>query len=130
MGESPTDSHFINEEFSLLNKCSSKTKTMTTAAGFFKNVQPILLSGVMKDWERSNERFPRKCSVIHDAKDSTALPQLTNDIIHSPVHYFKGDLIFLFCSAIGEMIELHNWLYWYLDDGSIEFNYFPFINSW
>merc|ERR1712071_660848 len=27
MGESPTDSHFINEEFSLLNKCSSKTKT-------------------------------------------------------------------------------------------------------
>jgi len=92
MGESPADSHFINEEFSLLNKCSSKTKTMTTAAGFFKNVQPILLSGVMKDWERSNERFPRKCSVIHDAKDSTALPQLTNDIIHSPVHYFKDEL--------------------------------------
>jgi len=90
--ESSNDSHFINEEFSLLNNCSSKTKTMTTAAGFFKNIQPTLLSGAIKDRERRDERFPRKCSAIHDAKDSTAFPQLANDIIHSTVHYFKDEL--------------------------------------
>jgi len=70
------------------------------AASLFKNVQPIFLSGVMKDWERNNERFPRKCSAIHDAKESVALPQLTNDIIHSPIHFFKGNSTFqypLFC---------------------------------
>ena len=99
--ESSNDSHFINEEFSLLNNCSSKTKTMTTAAGFFKNIQPTLLSGAIKDRERRDERFPRKCSAIHDAKDSTAFPQLANDIIHSTVHYFKGDLIYQLCLEVG-----------------------------
>lgn len=97
IGKSPTESHFINEDFSPLNKCS-KTKAATMASGLFKNVQPILLSEMMKDWDRSNERFPRKCSTIHDAKDSAALPQLTNDIIHSPIHYFKGDVSVLFSS--------------------------------
>ena len=99
-GESPADSHFTNEDFSRFNKCSSKTKTTAMAASLFKNVQPIFLSGVMKDWERNNERFPRKCSAIHDAKESVALPQLTNDIIHSPIHFFKGNSTFqypLFC---------------------------------
>ena len=90
-GESPADSHFTNEDFSRFNKCSSKTKTTAMAASLFKNVQPIFLSGGMKDWERNNERFPLKCSAIHDAKDSVALPQLTNDIIHSPIHFFKGN---------------------------------------
>ena len=100
-GENPTDRHYINEDFLLLNSRSSKTKSTTVAAGFFKNVQPVLLSGVMKDWEPSTERFSRKYSTIHDAKDSVPIPQLANDIIHSPIHYFKGNLIFMLHWIVG-----------------------------